>query len=350
MGAAGGPGAVVMVGSGETGAVGRQALAWLRATGRAPHRVAVLETPAGFEPNAEAVAARWTEFLQRQSEMEGAEFVQLALRGRGMPSSPDDPDLARPLLGADVIVLGAGSPTYVTRQLRDSVAWRYAQGAHLLGASFLLASASAIAAGTCALPVYEIYKVGEDLHWKDGLRLLDLYGLLLAVVTHWDNTDGGAELDTSRAYMGAARFADLLALIPAGVAVVGIAEHTALALDPADATGHVLGRGSVTLLRDGASTSFDSGTRFPLDALGPFAVPDVGAIVPVELRRAIQAARAEREPSPPADVAALVASRERARAALDFATADRLRDEIGVRGWRVDDTPAGPRLAPLKRP
>ncbi|MGH2499706.1 MAG: hypothetical protein ACRDF0_06415, partial [Candidatus Limnocylindria bacterium] len=289
------PGAMVLFGSGETAAVGREALRWLRATSRAPRSVAILETPAGFEPNAEAVAARWASFLGRQPEGRGAEFVQVPARRRGTPFSPDDPELARPLLAADLIVLGAGSPTYAVRQLRGSLAWRYADAAHLLGTSFLLASAAAIAVGTCALPVYEIYKVGEDPHWEEGLRLFEHYGLTLAVVPHWDNREGGTALDTSRCYVGRSRFTELLALLPAGVVVVGIGEHTALALHPASASGHVLGRGEATVLRDGTATSFAAGATFSLGALGPFALPSVATIVPAETAQAIRDARSERE-------------------------------------------------------
>lgn len=345
-----GPGAIVMFGSGETAAVGREALRWLRATGRDPRSVAVLETPAGFEPNAEAVAGRWARFLGRQPELRGAEIEQVPARRRETAFSPDDPIIARPLLRADLIVLGAGSPSYAVRQLRSSVAWTNAQAAHLLGASFFLASAAAIAAGTYALPVYEIYKVGEDPHWNDGLRLFDLYGLSLTVMTHWDNTDGGATLDTSRCYMGEARFRDLLGLLPAGVVVVGIDEHTALAIDPATAEARVLGRGGVTLVREGRETTFESGRRIPLTELGPFSPPDVDAVIPREKRGAIEPARAEREAAarPPDEVSELVTSRARARAARDWTAADRLRDEISDRGWEVEDTPSGPRVLPRR--
>ena len=41
---------------------------------------------------------------------------------------------------------------------------------------------------------------------------------------------------------------------------------------------------------------------------------------------------------------ALLAERERARAARDFERADRIRDELAERGWEVRDTPEGARL------
>ena len=48
----------------------------------------------------------------------------------------------------------------------------------------------------------------------------------------------------------------------------------------------------------------------------------------------------------PDDVKALVAEREAARAAKDFAASDDLRDRIAERGWVVQDTPAGSVLVP----
>ena len=43
---------------------------------------------------------------------------------------------------------------------------------------------------------------------------------------------------------------------------------------------------------------------------------------------------------------ALLEARERARAARDYAEADRLRGDIGALGWEVRDGPDGPELLP----
>ncbi len=48
----------------------------------------------------------------------------------------------------------------------------------------------------------------------------------------------------------------------------------------------------------------------------------------------------------PAEVIELAAAREQARAARDYAEADRLRDEIRSHGWEVRDGPDGPELLP----
>jgi cysteinyl-tRNA synthetase len=44
---------------------------------------------------------------------------------------------------------------------------------------------------------------------------------------------------------------------------------------------------------------------------------------------------------------AMLRAREEARAARDFAEADRLRDELRARGWEVRDGPSGPELVPV---
>jgi cysteinyl-tRNA synthetase len=54
----------------------------------------------------------------------------------------------------------------------------------------------------------------------------------------------------------------------------------------------------------------------------------------------------EAEAGPPAELVALAERRSEARAARDFAEADRLRDELRAAGWEVRDGPAGPELVP----
>jgi len=46
---------------------------------------------------------------------------------------------------------------------------------------------------------------------------------------------------------------------------------------------------------------------------------------------------------------ALLERREQARAARDFAEADRLRDELHALGWQVRDSAAGPELVRAER-
>ena len=114
---------------------------------------------------------------------------------------------------------------------------------HRLGAALALASAATIAISTFALPVYEIYKVGDDLHWKPGLDFFGLYGLPLVFVPHWNNNDGGDELDTSRCFMGQERFEKLMEMLPPDLTVIGLDEKTGLVMDIHTGRAHVIGVG-----------------------------------------------------------------------------------------------------------
>ena len=337
-----------MFGSGETSASGQKVFDWLLRRLPSPVRVAILETPAGFELNSAQVAGRIGEFLDHRLQNYQPQITVVPARKRGTLFSPDNPEIAALIPGAHAIFLGPGSPTYAVRQLRDSLTWQTAVACHRRGAALVLASAATVAAGAYTLPVYEIYKVGEELHWQDGLDLLGPYGLSLALISHWNNSDGGAELDTSRCWMGRGRFEQLAAMLPPGVTIAGIDEHTALILDLVAGKCQVMGRGGVSVLRGGDERRFEHGQSLPLGELGPFHQPlgetelpaEVGALV----HRAQPEIRSEVPPSPPAEVLRLAKEREAARACQDWAAADALRGQIAALGWQVLDTRAGPRL------
>lgn len=343
------PGPVLLFGSGETSANGQRAFDWLFRRLDQPLRVAILETPAGFELNSPQVAGRIADFLGQRLQNYAPVTTLVPARRRGAASSPDEPNVVAPLLQSDVIFLGPGSPSYTVRQLRDSLAWQTLRARQRLGAAVALASAAAIAAGAHALPVYEIYKVGEDPHWKPGLDLFADFGLKLAVVPHWNNSDGGAELDTSRCFMGLVRFEPLLAMLPADVVVLGIDEQTALAIDWAAGTGHVLGQGSVTVLRAGAMLAFGRGQSFPLIELGAYRLPEPGDGIPAAVWQQVLAAAtsAQAVEEPPPHVLALVEQRQAARSQRDWAASDKLRSQIEALGWAVQDTAQGARLLRL---
>ena len=207
------PGPIVLFGSGETSPSGRKVFdSILRRMPMRP-RLALLETPAGFELNSPRVIGRVVDFLVHRLKNYQPRVEIVAARKRGTPFSPDNVEIVTPLLSADLIFMGPGSPTYAVRQLRDSLAWHYLLARHRLGAALVLASAAAIALSACALPVYEIYKVGEDLHWKEGLDFFGLYGLELVFIPHWNNHEGGDELDTRHCFMGESRFTHLLEML-----------------------------------------------------------------------------------------------------------------------------------------
>jgi len=336
------PGPVALFGSGEIAPAGRRVHEMLFQRLDPPIRVAILETPAGFQPNSAWVAGRLAEFVEQSLQNFHPQVTVVPARRRDGSYSTDDPDLAAPLLTADYVFAGPGSPTYAVRHLADTWAWHVMLARQRRGANLALASAFAIATGAHALPVYEIYKAGEDPHWVPGLDLFRPYGLELAVVTHWDNQEGGANLDTSRAFMGAERMRRLEAMLPPSTTLLGIDEHTAVVLDFAQGTAQVVGLGGVTVRRGGEERVFPDGTTFPLDVLGQIRIPALDEGLPAEVVRAVLAAE-EAEQALPPEVAALIEEREAARDAKDWARADALREQLAQMGCAIEDTPQGPR-------
>jgi cyanophycinase-like exopeptidase len=338
-------GPIALIGSGETSAVGGRVFEALARRYAPPLRIAILETPAGFELNSDRVAGRIADFLQRRLANYAPEIHVIPARQRGAPLGPDNPELLAPLTTAHLIFMGPGSPTYTVRQLRDTLAWRAIVARQRQGTAVVLASAAAIAAGFVSLPVYEIYKAGAALHWYEGLNLFGPYGLKLAIISHWDNDSGGVELDTSRCYMGQSRFAALTAMLPQLTTVLGVDEHTGLILDLEKGRGAVLGRGGVTILRDDREQRFGARQVVPLAALGTFHLPYESIPLPAALPAPPVAPEAT-SGAPPQEVIALAARREQARAMQDWAEADELRQQILELGWTLQDTVSGPRLLP----
>ena len=277
-------GLLVLFGSGETGAVGktihRKVFQLLR---KRDQRVAVLEIPAGFQPNSEIVANEVAdvfrkslrEFVSSVSVVPARKKTAERLPRRpdeiGTPRnddfdfSPDNPEILEPLKQASYIFLGPGSPTYARKQLENSLALNMILDRWENGAVLALSSAAALAAGNFTLPVYEIYKVGSDLYWENGLRLTEKIGLNLTIITHWNNLEGGKDLDTGRCFMGKKRFADLEKLLPAGETILGIDEHTAIVINSRAGVLTVWGKGSGRLAVNGTETELKNGVVYDLN-------------------------------------------------------------------------------------
>ncbi len=369
------PGPIVLFGSGETSPSGRKIFDTILRHVPGNPMIALLETPAGFELNSTQVIGRIGDFLSHRLQNYQPSITVVPARKRGTALSPDDPKIIEPLYYADMIFMGPGSPSYAVRQLKDSLAWQATLARHQLGAVIALASAAVVAISSYALPVYEIYKVGEELHWKPGLDLFGRYGVPLVFIPHWNNNDGGDELDTSRCFMGKSRFAQLMEMLPADLTVVGIDEKTGLIVYPESGVCQVVGLGGVTLIhtgpvhqdssrepelrgtglvevaqqRQGHVHQFKNGDSFSLNRIGAFHQVEQGAGLPEAVwQRALDSLNVpvDDRPQPTEHVLSLVEERQAARKNKDWAAADRLRREIASQGWQVQDTPDGPRLEP----
>ncbi|GAB4272889.1 MAG: hypothetical protein Kow0092_28060 [Deferrisomatales bacterium] len=227
-------------------------------------RAVFLDTPAGFQLNVDQIAGRAAEYFRSRV---GRPMEIACLHAAADLETLRGQEALQRLRGADYVLMGPGSPTYAVRQWKgtpvpDILAERIAAGGCVVAAS-----AAALTVGRWTLPVYEIYKVGEEPRWVEGIDLLGRFGYRVAVVPHWNNAEGGTH-DTRFCYMGEPRFRILEARLPPDVTVLGIDEHTACVLDFGAGTAAVTGIGRVTLRRQGAEAVFQKGDRFDLEQLG----------------------------------------------------------------------------------
>jgi len=338
-------GQIAFLGSGETSLAGGRIFETLARSLPEGLKIALLETPAGFELNSAQVTGRVAEFMGTRLQNYKPQIEVVPARKRGTDFSPDDPEILKPLLSADMIFMGPGSPTYAIRQLKDSLAWDIIRARHRLGATLVFASAATISVGAWALPVYEIFKVGQDVHSVPGLDLFADFGLTLSIIPHWNNAEGGIDLDTSRCFVGLDRFNEWCDTLPAENTTLGLDEHTGIIMDFQTGEGQVLGVSSVSLVRECDPEIYATGSTVPLHELGKIYVPEpLNAGIPANVWEMVTAANQPEDDSPPDEVQVLADQRQKARDEKNWSESDRLRDEIAELGWQVQDTPDGPKL------
>jgi len=337
------PGPIALFGSGETAPGGQKIFDFLFQLTDSSPRVSILETPAGFELNSPQVAGDVGDFIAHRLQNYKPKIEVLPARKKGTPYSPDDPDIVRPILQSDLIFMGPGSPSYAVRQLRDSLAWEYLLARHRLGAGLAFSSATTVAVSSSALPVYEIYKVGEDLHWLPGLDFFGHYGLELIFIPHWNNQDGGEGLDTSRCYMGESRFQKLVEMLTPQQTVIGIDENTGLVIDFQSGCLHGVGQGTISIIQDGNESSISAGSGLDLTELGEFKLCDPLAGISGDTWQSALDAQSMQtaQETPDEQVLELAKQREQARKEQNWEQADQLRGQIEGMGWSIQDNPDG---------
>lgn len=337
-------GQIAFLGSGETSLAGGRIFEALARKIKDPLRIALMETPAGFELNSSQVVGKVGDFMKTRLQNYNPVVDVIPARKKNSAFSPDDPEILKPLLYANIIFMGPGSPTYAIRQLKDSLAWDIIRARHRLGATLIFASAATISISAHALPVYEIYKVGQDVHAVDGLNLFGDFGLHVSLIPHWNNADGGVDLDTSRCFVGMDRFAEWRKQIPAENETIGLDEHTGIILDFETGLCEVNGVSSVSIVREREPEIYPAETKFSLKELGELVIPNpIESGIPAHVWNMVCNAP-PLEDGPSEEVLTLAEQRQQARVKKDWAESDRLRNEISLHGWTVQDGKDGYKL------
>jgi len=338
-------GQIAFLGSGETSLAGGRIFESLAKNIKEPLRIALMETPAGFELNSAQVVGKVGEFMKTRLQNYKPVVDVIPARKKGSAFSPDDPEIVKPLLYANMIFMGPGSPTYTIRQLKDTLAWDVIRARHRLGATLVFASAATISISAHALPVYEIYKVGQDVHVVDGLDLFADFGEHLSFTPHWNNTDGGADLDTSRCFIGMERFKQWCDLVPESNTTLGLDEHTGIIMDFESGMCEVNGVSSVSIVRKCNPEIYPSGSKFAMSELGAFQIPNpIEKDIPAHVWDMVLNAPSLDDNKPSDEIIALAENRLTARVNKNWAESDKLRDEIAALGWTVQDSKEGYKL------
>lgn len=245
--------ALVLMGSGETSPtmVTPHQLILKEITGEK----LILDTPYGFQENADELTTRIQTYFEFNV---GQKTKPVKLR-----SKSDKPtDIASAIAAinsAEWVFTGPGSPTYALTTWKESGAGE-ALKALLTRGTLVVSSAAALTVGTHTMPVYEMYKVGSDPYWVEGLNLLGVAtGLRAAVIPHFNNAEGGTH-DTRYCYIGERRIRQLETQLPNDVFILGIDEHTGVSFDIDSQLATVFGKGSMTVRMGGKEWRVESGS------------------------------------------------------------------------------------------
>jgi len=229
----------------------------------APVPAVLLDTPYGFQSNAHDISARAVAYF-RESAGRSVAVASMA-RTIGVPPVGLEAALAR-VAEARWVFSGPGSPTYALAQWRPTIVPSLLAEKISDGGCIVFSSAAALTLGRWTVPVYEIYKAGEDPLWADGLDLLGSLGSTVAVVPHFDNAEGGTH-DTRYCYLGEERLQVMEAQLPPEGWVLGVDEHTVCIFDFDAGTVSVSGLGAVTVRRHGTSVIVASGRTLSIEEL-----------------------------------------------------------------------------------
>jgi hypothetical protein len=261
------PRILAIMGSGETAPTMVTTHRRLTSLLPSPVKAVVLDTPYGFQENAPELAAKAVEYFSTSINVDLVVAGLVRLHDTHIAADPVAIERGlRALTDADYIFAGPGSPTYALRQWAGSSVARIMIDKLTNGGIVTFASAAALTLGKATVPVYEVYKVGQDVQALEGLDILAAIGINAALIPHYDNTEG-ANHDTRFCYLGEARLQMFESLLDADTYVLGVDEHTGLIIDIDAATATVVGNSNVTIRLRSESFVYPTGSVIPLSLL-----------------------------------------------------------------------------------
>ena len=219
-------------------------------------RAVLLDSPYGFQENADELTERAQQYFR---ESVGREVGEVTFRSAPPRDLSEHATQMAALTSAEWIFAGPGSPTYALRTWAGTAVPDALNRRLTEGGSVTFASAAALTLGRFTVPVYEIYKVGQDPHWLSGLDVFgSATGLSAAIIPHWNNAEGGTH-DTRFCWLGERRLVALEQLLPDDTFIIGIDEHTGIIIDLDSGSVEIVGKGTLVVRRNGREWIRQSG-------------------------------------------------------------------------------------------
>jgi hypothetical protein len=356
-------GVLAILGSGETAPgmtkIHREILKVLK-----PQNAVNIDTAYGFQLNVPQMSEKLEEYFDKS--------LHLKMTTLHFPSFERASELERTLFkqrvrDADYVFAGPGSPTYALAQWAPLHFEEDLLSVLDKGGGLCISSAASLTLGAFTAPIYEIYKVGDLApEWREGLHVLDQFGLKCVVIPHFDNNEGG-NYDTRFCYLGEVRLTALEAKLPDDVATLGVDEHTAAIIDLESDTVTVKGRSNAYWRQNGNQKTLANGTTTDLEQLRnsrvlprpqQSATDDSSELSPTDLAQIATVGGAEAtaalaqlvrlavtggdgfvDPAPL--VEGVLRARVNARLSGQYALADELRDVLIAAGFEIRDEPDG---------
>lgn len=261
------PRVLTIMGSGETAPTMVSTHRSLVARLPQPVKATLLDTPYGFQENAPELARRAVDYFKTSVNIDITVAGLVRLVDTHLEADPVAVERGiRAVADAQYVFAGPGSPTYALRQWSGSPIASILTSKVASGGMVTFASAAALTLGKATVPVYEIYKVGQNVERLEGLDVLSTIGINASVIPHYDNAEGGNH-DTRFCYLGETRLRLFETMLDDDTWVLGVDEHTGIVIDIDAETAAVVGNGTVTLRLRGESFVQPAGTVLPLSLL-----------------------------------------------------------------------------------
>ena len=232
----------------------------------------IINSPFGFQENVNEISDKLREFFNTSLNMD---TQILSYRTQNEINTVDYFRCLEKIDKSNFLFSGPGSPSYAIKVWGETEFPKSFKTLLENDGSLVFSSAAATTLGEYTLPVYEIYKVGQEPYWINGLDILSTFGIKASVVPHFNNKEGGNH-DTRFCYMGESRFDNLRNQIDSNI--IGIDEHTGLIIEGESNTGKVYGIGMVTVISGEKTQQYSPGDTISFDE---FTVVENNKVVPI---------------------------------------------------------------------